>query len=65
VQGAQEWNGKFTEFIRTTTYDKELGYPLSAAPEESHDTTLDTNTPFDNTTENPLTYDSYADLHGV
>ncbi|KAJ7197913.1 hypothetical protein GGX14DRAFT_503908, partial [Mycena pura] len=25
VKGAEEWGGKFEEFIRTTTYDKELG----------------------------------------
>ncbi|KAJ7454208.1 hypothetical protein FB451DRAFT_1184959 [Mycena latifolia] len=64
VRGAEEWNGKFDDFIRSTTYDPELGYPLTTAEEQSHDTTLDTNTAFDSTTRNPLTYDSYADLHG-
>jgi hypothetical protein len=32
VKGAEEWNGKFMEFIKTTTYDPALGgYPPPAA----------------------------------
>ncbi|KAJ6584238.1 hypothetical protein B0H10DRAFT_1961910 [Mycena sp. CBHHK59/15] len=66
VKGAEEWNSKFDEFIRSTTYDKELGYLLTPAQDKGgpRDTTLNTDTAFDNTTQNPLTYDSYIDLHG-
>ncbi|KAJ6599467.1 hypothetical protein B0H10DRAFT_2323100 [Mycena sp. CBHHK59/15] len=67
VKGAEEWNGKFTDFIKSTTFDPELGgYPPPSESSTSglHDTTLDTNTVFDSTTNNPLTYDSYNDLHG-
>lgn len=67
VKGAEEWNGKFREFIKSTTFDPALGgYPPVAESSNSglRDTTLDTNTVFDNLTQNPLTYDSYSDLHG-
>lgn len=66
VKGAEEWNGKFTEFIRSTTYDPALGgYPPAASSDTGpRDTTLDTNTAFDNLSQNPLTYDSFMDLHG-
>jgi hypothetical protein len=65
VTGAETWNTKFVEFIRSTTYDPALGYPLAPARDSStRDTTLDTNTAFDNLTHNPITYDSYLDLHG-
>ncbi|KAJ7491543.1 hypothetical protein B0H11DRAFT_1911797 [Mycena galericulata] len=66
VKGAEEWNGKFTEFIRSTTFDPALGgYPPATESSSSpRDTTLDTNTVFDSLTHNPLTYDSYIDLHG-
>ncbi|KAJ6614111.1 hypothetical protein B0H10DRAFT_1950906 [Mycena sp. CBHHK59/15] len=56
VKGAEEWSSKFDEFIRSTTYDKELA-------DKGGDTTFDTGTAFDNST-NPLIYDSYADSHG-
>ncbi|KAF8133114.1 hypothetical protein K438DRAFT_1787717 [Mycena galopus ATCC 62051] len=67
VTGAEQWNGKFTEFIKATTFDPALGgYP--PIPESTNlgprDTTLDTNTAFDSLTNNPLTYDGYIDLHG-
>ncbi|KAJ7876876.1 hypothetical protein B0H14DRAFT_2342476 [Mycena olivaceomarginata] len=63
VKGAEEWNSKFEEFIRTTTYDKELGYPLPTSTDKGSDTIPETGTAFDNV-NNPLTFDSYADLHG-
>ncbi|KAJ7688510.1 hypothetical protein B0H16DRAFT_1753086 [Mycena metata] len=66
VKGAEEWNGKFTEFIKSTTYDPALGgYPPPASSDSGsgpRDTTLDTGTAFDNT-ENPLTFDTLMDLH--
>ncbi|KAF8184133.1 hypothetical protein K438DRAFT_1974716 [Mycena galopus ATCC 62051] len=67
VKGAEEWNGKFTDFIKSTTFDPALGgYPPPSESSTSGpcDTTLDTNTVFDSLTNNPLTYDSYGDLHG-
>ncbi|KAJ6624449.1 hypothetical protein B0H10DRAFT_1943318 [Mycena sp. CBHHK59/15] len=67
VKGAEEWNGKLTDFIKSTTFDPALGgYPPPSESSTSgpHDTTLDTNTVFDSPTNNPLTYDSYNDLHG-
>ncbi|KAJ7367233.1 hypothetical protein DFH08DRAFT_1005503 [Mycena albidolilacea] len=63
VKGAEEWNGKFEEFIRTTTYDKELGYPLPTSMDKGSNTIPETGTAFDNT-NNSLTFNSYADLHG-
>jgi hypothetical protein len=63
VKGAEEWNSKFEEFIRTTTYDKELGYPLPTSTDKGSDTIPETGTAFYNTS-NPLTFDSYVDLHG-
>ncbi|KAJ7784977.1 hypothetical protein DFH07DRAFT_763594 [Mycena maculata] len=46
VKGAEEWNGKFTEFIKSTTFDPALGgYPPATESSSSpRDTTLDTNT---------------------
>jgi hypothetical protein len=67
VLGAEQWNGKFTEFIKATTFDAALGGYLVAVESSNsgpHDSTLDTNTAFDNLTQNPLTYNSYTDLHG-
>ncbi|KAJ7190204.1 hypothetical protein GGX14DRAFT_580009 [Mycena pura] len=65
VKGAEEWNGKFTEFIKSTTYDPALGgYPPAVSSDSgTRDTTLDTNTVFDSTTKNPLTFDGFMDLH--
>ncbi|KAJ7795466.1 hypothetical protein B0H14DRAFT_3554157 [Mycena olivaceomarginata] len=48
VKGAEEWNSKFEEFIRTTTYDKELGYPLPTSADKGSDTIPETGTAFDN-----------------
>jgi hypothetical protein len=36
VRGAEERNGKFGEFICSTTYDKELGYPLTTVDNGDH-----------------------------
>ena len=63
VAGAEIWQqGKFSEFIKTTTYDPALGYPIDNP--EDHDTCLDTETVFDNTILNPLHHSAYVDVHG-
>ncbi|KAJ7455023.1 hypothetical protein B0H11DRAFT_1740201 [Mycena galericulata] len=67
VKGIEEWNGKFDDFIKSTTYDAALGgYPPATETSNSgpRDTTLDNDTAFDNLKQNPITYDSYIDLHG-
>ncbi|KAL0563655.1 hypothetical protein V5O48_018409 [Marasmius crinis-equi] len=67
VTGASVWhNGKFKEFIKTTTYDPAVnGFPsagrTSADPIEER---LDTDTPFDSMEENPIEIDAYEDIHG-
>ncbi|KAJ7866071.1 hypothetical protein B0H14DRAFT_3595315 [Mycena olivaceomarginata] len=65
VKGAEEWNGKFAEFIKSTTYDPALGgYPPTPSSDSSaRDTTLDTGTAFDNVTSNPITFDGFMDVH--
>jgi len=61
--GAEIWQqGKFSEFIKATTYDPALGYPIDSP--EDHDTCLDTQTVFDNTISNPLHHSTYVDVHG-
>jgi len=63
VGGAEIWQqGKFSEFIKNTTYDPALGYPIDNP--EDHDTRLDTGTVFDNTISNPLHHSAYVDVHG-
>lgn len=68
--GAQSWNNrKFTEFIKSATFDPELGYPIEAEPKSSRVTTkaasvLDNVTVFVNCVGNVLTHDTYIDLHG-
>jgi hypothetical protein len=58
VGGAEIWQqGKFSDFIKATTYDPALGYPIDSP--EDHDTRLDTQTVFDNTISNPD-----VDVHG-
>lgn len=66
VTGAEIWqNGKFTEFIKTTAYDPELGYPMDISVSDPQaDTRLDSNMVFDDCTSNVLEIDSYTDLHG-
>ena len=63
VVGAEIWqNGKFSEFLKNTTYDPATGYPI---PEkDDHDHRLDTGTVFDSTEKNPLEHESFDDLHG-
>jgi hypothetical protein len=63
VMGAQIWEyGKFFKFIKSTTYDPAIGYPI---PErDDHDSRLDNGTVFDNTKDNPLECESFNDLHG-
>lgn len=63
VVGAEIWeNGKFSEFLKNTTYDPATGY---AIPEgDNHDSRLDTGSVFDRTDDNPLEYESFNDLHG-
>ncbi|KII95851.1 hypothetical protein PLICRDRAFT_170448 [Plicaturopsis crispa FD-325 SS-3] len=64
--GADIWNqGKFTEFIKKTTYDPALGYPIDDTTRaQTRDARLDTGTVFDSTSTNPIQYDSYEDIHG-
>ena len=63
VVGAEIWqNGKFTEFVKNTTYDPAIGYPIPEKDE--HDGRLDTDTVFDSTENNPLEHESFDDLHG-
>ncbi|KAK7006618.1 hypothetical protein R3P38DRAFT_3325954 [Favolaschia claudopus] len=66
VKGAEEWNGKFKDFIKSTTFDPVLnGYPPDTQPSAGpRDTTLDTNTVFDSLTHNPLSIEGYIDIHG-
>lgn len=61
VAGAEIWQAKFDKFLHRTTYDPALGYPVGAT--DVQDTRLDNGTVFDSNS-NPLTTDSYEDLHG-
>lgn len=59
VTGAEAWEqGKFKEYVNTTTYDPATGYPITEK-EESNSARLDNMTVFDNTEDNPLNFDSY------
>ncbi|KAJ7598550.1 hypothetical protein C8J56DRAFT_1039439 [Mycena floridula] len=61
VVGSGLWaKGKFWEFIKSTTYDPALGYPIT---EEEQDERLNNGTVFDDV-ENPLVCDSHEDFHG-
>ena len=61
VAGAQIWvNGKFADFMRNTTFDSAVGYPITT---DDHDTQLNSGTVFDNVVTNPLEHDSYEDVH--
>lgn len=64
VEGAQEWQSKFKEFIRNTTWDPKLGYPLVKEKNKPQDTRLLTGTILDSINENPISYNTYDDLHG-
>jgi len=64
VAGAKIWqNGKFSEYIKNTTFDPALGYPIGGERDE-HDTRLDSHTVFNTRAYNPLEHDSYDDVHG-
>ncbi|KAH9912507.1 uncharacterized protein B0H18DRAFT_1216979 [Fomitopsis serialis] len=70
--GARAWqNGKFSQYIKSTTFDPAVGYPIGGAGVEAKDTpdpetsVLDNGTVFDNCNDNVITYDNYNDLHGV
>ncbi|KAK6996267.1 hypothetical protein R3P38DRAFT_2419475, partial [Favolaschia claudopus] len=66
VKGAEEWNGRFKDYIKVTTFDPALGGypPVTESTAGARDTTLDTHIAFDSLTQNPLTIESYIDLHG-
>jgi len=62
VAGAEIWqNSKFTDFLKTTTYDPATGYPIEAGTPEPR---LNNGSVFDNTSVNPLEHDAYEDMHG-
>lgn len=62
--GLGTWAGSFSEFIRSTAYDPAVGYPIGDVQDNiARDTRLDNDTPFDNTNRNPLSSDTYHDLH--
>jgi hypothetical protein len=63
VEGAQEWQGKFHEYIMNTTWDSRHGYLLVKETPASRDTRLITGTAFDDD-DIPFSFDSYEDLHG-
>lgn len=66
VLGSQVWQeGKFTDFLKGTTYDPALGYPVSSesASASRRDSVLDNGTVFD-LAENPLDFSNHEDLHG-
>ncbi|KAJ7576228.1 hypothetical protein C8J56DRAFT_1062347 [Mycena floridula] len=52
--------GKFWDFIKSTTYDPALGYPIT---EEEQDERLENGTVFDDL-ENPLVCDTHEDFRG-
>lgn len=63
VAGAEVWhNGKFTEYIRATTYDSALGYPVGELAPDEPQHLLHTDTVFDDIIVNPLSFDSLEDL---
>ncbi|KAJ6614366.1 hypothetical protein B0H10DRAFT_1950737 [Mycena sp. CBHHK59/15] len=64
VEGAQEWQSKFKEFLRKTTWDPKLGYPLVKEKVTPWDTRLRTATILDSTNEDPISCDTCDDLHG-
>ena len=67
VLRSQVWqDGKFVDFLKGTTYDPALGYPVlpeSASDALHWDSVLDNGTVFDHA-EHPLDFGNYKDLHG-
>lgn len=67
IMGYQIWQeGKFTDFLKSTTYDPALGYPVSSTSDSATrvDTSIfDNGTVFDQT-ENPFDFEGHEDLHG-
>lgn len=66
VLGSQIWQeGKFTDFLKGTTYDPALGYPISSetASMPHRDSIFDNGTVFDHM-ENPLDFGGHDDVHG-
>jgi hypothetical protein len=67
VLGAQVWqDGKFSDFLKGSTYDPALGYPVSSESASNvtrPDSVFDNGTVFDKPT-NPLDCGNYQDLHG-
>ncbi|KAI0318809.1 hypothetical protein OF83DRAFT_1170743 [Amylostereum chailletii] len=69
--GGELWNnGKFTEFIRATTWDPAVGYPvgqvvvdaMGSESVEDADDVLMNGSVFDQTTVNPLAQDAFEDI---
>lgn len=62
VTGASIWlNGKFEEYLRTTTFDPKSGYPMEEVKDA--DAEFSSDSIFDSST-NPIGFESYEDLHG-
>lgn len=65
--GMEIWHdGKLEHFIKNTTYDPALGYPIASGSEPTGyvrlDTVFDNDTVFDQT-DNPIDFGNYQDLH--
>jgi hypothetical protein len=62
VEGAGLWQTKWADFIKETTYDPALGYPIGHE-EGEREPRLSNGSGFDDV-ENPLAFDSYIDIDG-
>ncbi len=62
--GAEIWQKNFYEYVKSTTYDPQSGYPITVEDDTSHDPRLNSGTAFDQCSANVLETDNYADLHG-
>ncbi|TFY62409.1 hypothetical protein EVJ58_g3868, partial [Rhodofomes roseus] len=67
--GAEVWQiGKFDDYLQSTVYDPQLGYPMVSREAERTANNIasifDTDTAFDSPV-NPLEYNSYVDLLGA
>ncbi|KAF7965706.1 hypothetical protein HWV62_42205 [Athelia sp. TMB] len=70
ILGNEAWQeGKFTDFLKGSTYDPALGYPISSESAKDAtrhppcDSVFDNGTVFDQA-ENPIEYGNHEDLHG-